>query len=192
MAGKRLHVCELHVHLFEVNPNRQQTGTLCTVDKNTSLRGLWFFTGKMFCKTCRILVGGKPCFLVNAGKESRKQESRVHTVMFPGGSILRWQEPVTITGFSPLHLGSAAYQLSCSCFHMWAMFLLVHFFLPSRFFVLSTWTWHCFPCLCSRLEWLAMTKGVSSSILKKEWWPLRQLSFTISHALFTSTNFYSL
>ena len=45
---------------------------------------------------CRNLLGG--CFLVNASKESRKQDSGVCSVMFPPGSILRWQEPVTITG----------------------------------------------------------------------------------------------
>ena len=60
----------------------------------------FFSNGKMFHETCRNLVGGKACFLVNAGKGSRKQASGVCTVMFPPGSILRWQEPVTITAFA--------------------------------------------------------------------------------------------
>ena len=48
--------------------------------------------------------------------------------MFPPGSILRWQQPVTITGVPPcirvlLHVSSAVVF-----FHVWAMFLLQFLF----------------------------------------------------------------
>lgn len=94
---------------------------------------------------------------------------------------------------SSLHLVSAACQFSCSCFHMWAMFLLVEFFffrlLDTLFFqpeldiVLPAYVQGC-------NDWL-WQKGYLPPSSKKEWWPLRQLSFAISHASLSSCNFIS-
>lgn len=98
--------------------SRQKSGTVCTLYKNTSLRRLSFFLAVfpffsvVVVRCVRIWL----CFLVNAGKESRKQESGVCSLMFPPGSILRWQEPYHWL-FS-LYQGSAACQFSRTCFYM--------------------------------------------------------------------------
>lgn len=98
---------------------------------------------------------------------------------------------------SSLHLGSAACQFSWSCFHMWAVFLLFFlpcildtlFFQPELDIVLPAYVPAC-------NDWLWQKRSLPPSLKKKkggggQWWPLRQLPFTISHASASPCNFIS-
>lgn len=102
-----------------------KTGTVCTLDKTHLCMDFSFLHAKCFVRRARIWKEENHVFL-----RQREQKTRELSVyrnvswwfdsQMAGASYYHW--------CSSLHLGSAACQRSCSCFHMWAMFLLVQFF----------------------------------------------------------------
>lgn len=126
---------------------------------------------------------------------SRKQGSWVCTVLFPPASILPWQQPVTITGV-PLCIWVLLLVSSAGVvfFYMRAVFLLLFscildtlFFQPELDIVLPAYVPAC-------NDWLWQKRYLPPLKKKRgggQWWPLRQLPFTISHASASPCNFIS-